>query len=198
MTVVDANGHESAPDDHSGVDVYVMQGDGSTGWALRVNSPTANPNGGTTPVGWYLYVNQGSGPLIRQQPAGQPTPMGEPYWLLAPAPLRATYNARNQTASMTDACGNVVPFTYNGPGEGERLSAGWATSGACVPGEYGATTYTWNGLGLGSKPTAPARPTTPWTPAAGSSPSAPLTAPITTITTTTATWSCSPTPAVTR
>jgi YD repeat-containing protein len=59
--------------------------------------------------------------------------------------LAITYNAKNQTASVTDTQQNVIPMTYTGPGQAERVSAAWVASNPDTPG--GPATYTY-GSGL--------------------------------------------------
>jgi YD repeat-containing protein len=69
--------------------------------------------------------------------------------------LTITYNRRNQTTGISDVYGTLVPMTYAGAGQGERLSAGWSNQPSPTdptkPPEYGNTTYTYSALGLMSK-----------------------------------------------
>ncbi|MGI8916371.1 MAG: hypothetical protein ACR2JY_21795, partial [Chloroflexota bacterium] len=59
--------------------------------------------------------------------------------------LAITYNAKNQTATVTDTQQNVIPMAYTGPGQAERVSAGWVASNPATSG--GPATYTY-GSGL--------------------------------------------------
>ena len=59
--------------------------------------------------------------------------------------LTITYNAKNQTASVTDTQQNTIPMTYTGSGQAERVTAGWVATNPATPG--GPATYTY-GSGL--------------------------------------------------
>jgi YD repeat-containing protein len=68
------------------------------------------------------------------------------------SPLQITYNQHNQTTGISDVYGTLVPMTYAGAGQGERLSAGWSNqpnpTDPTKPPEYGSTAYTYSALGL--------------------------------------------------
>ena len=59
--------------------------------------------------------------------------------------LTITYNAKHQTASITDTRQHAIPMAYTGPGQAERVSAGWVASNPDTPG--GSASYTY-GSGL--------------------------------------------------
>ena len=62
-----------------------------------------------------------------------------------PAPQTITYNAKNQLSSITDTQQNVIPMTYTGLGQSERVSAGWVSANPDTP--WGSNSYTY-GSGL--------------------------------------------------
>ena len=59
--------------------------------------------------------------------------------------LAITYNAKHQTATITDTQQHAIPMAYTGPGQAERVSAGWVANNSDTPG--GGATYTY-GSGL--------------------------------------------------
>ena len=59
--------------------------------------------------------------------------------------LAITYNAKHQTATITDTRQHAIPMAYTGPGQAERVSAGWVASNPDTPG--GSASYTY-GSGL--------------------------------------------------
>lgn len=101
--------------------------DNRTSQTVNGGAPTVygyNAAGQMMSVGGITYTYDGNGNLTGNS-----------------AGMSLSYNAKDQTTSITPAGGSALAMTYSGPDQSERTQAG-------------GTSYTYNGLGLGYETTS--------------------------------------------